>query len=34
VRAGAVGLEGAVLSGMSFSLVDGSASWDAAGRSR
>jgi hypothetical protein len=34
VPAGAVGLEGAVLSGMSFSLVDGSASWDAAGRSR
>jgi hypothetical protein len=34
VRARAVGLEGAILTGMSFSLVDGRATWDAAGRSR
>ena len=34
VRARAVGLEGANIAGMSFSLVDGRATWDAAGRSR
>jgi hypothetical protein len=34
VPASAVGLEGATLSGMCFSLVDGRATWGAAGRSR
>jgi hypothetical protein len=34
VPAGAVGLEGSNLAGMSFSLVDGRATWGAAGRSR
>jgi hypothetical protein len=34
VRARAVGLEGATLSGMSFSLIGGRATWGAAGRSR
>jgi len=34
VPASAVGLEHATVSGMTFSLVDGSATWDACGRSR
>ena len=32
VPASAVGLEGAAVSGMAFSLFDGRATWDAAGR--
>jgi hypothetical protein len=34
VPASSVGLESSTVSGMSYSLVDGGATWDAAGRSR